>query len=447
MLQPQLVRNRQKRDRIFGAVVWAAVGLACAMTIGNAAAKIGGADKRLSLANYWLGRDRILQRSAERGLVAAGDPVFYQQPDGSWVQLGYAETVVASVDTRSSSDRAADDVVVKLRWHDQRIDPEACRLVAYQNRGTVAEMVQVMFPRKKREAVRALLADAMQQHGELIANRFLPLVERSIRESLPIVETELLASLDRHHDLVSQLGERWKEELLRERLLPLAREQLLPIARHHAEPTIREIGRELWSRASLWSFTWRAAYDKTPLPRKNLTREEWERFIREEAMPVIQSHSDDIATAIQRSLADMIRSQVVRDELAATASLIVNAPEMRELVGALLRETLVENEAVRKVWVEVWTSDEADSAYAFASDLLGPLVHRIGEEMLGSPQRGIDPGLARLLRHQILGKDRRWIVATEISSETPRTDLTGISRGSGDPVYPMLYLAAESLGE
>ena len=51
------------------------------------------------------------------------------------------------------------------------------------------------------------------------------------------------------------------EELVRQRLVPLAREEILPIIREHGEPTAQEIGRELWDRASLWRDTlWSASW-------------------------------------------------------------------------------------------------------------------------------------------------------------------------------------------
>jgi len=417
--------------------------------LGDLIGKVGGSERVARLADFWLGRDRVLLLAAAPGLVAAGDPVFYQQTDGSWTQVGYVETVHTAgpaAEREAAGSQAAQQVpsesAVRLRWHDSRIDPQALQLTAHRNRGTLAEMTQILFPPEKRAVIGQLVGAAMRQHSDALVEQFMPLVEQSVRRSLPLVEAEFLASLERHRGEVDRLGRRWKEELVKERLLPLARDHLLPIARRHAEPTIREIGRELWDRASLWSFTWRAAYDRTPLPRRDLMREEWERFIREEATPVIQSHGEELAAAMQRTLADVLRDPTVRRELAAAASELTGDPETRALLGAVLRETLVENAAVRQVWAETWGSDEAAAAYDHASALLGPLVHQIGVEMMGSPQRGIDPGLARVLRHQILGKDRRWVVAAQATGHSdapPR-----IVRGSGDPIYPVLYLAAQS---
>lgn len=438
MPPPANAARSRLRNRCLGGLVWGAASLLVAVGLGDLIGKVGGSSRMVQIAEFWLGRERLLTFAAAPGLVLPGDPVFWRQTDGAWIQVGFIE----AVRDEGGAPAASREATVHVRWHDRQIAPHDLRLTAHRNRGTLAEMAQILLPPEKRAVIGQLISDAMRQHGDALIEQFMPLVEQSVYQSLPVVEAEFLASLERHRDELDRLGRRWREELVKERLLPLAREHLLPIARRHAEPTIREIGRELWDRASLWSFTWRAAYDRTPLPRRDLMREEWERFIREDATPVIRAHSEELAAALQRTLADLLREPTVRAELAAAASEWAGDPETRALIGAVLRETLVDNVAVRQVWAQVWSSDEAALAYDRASTLLGPLVHQIGVEIMGSPQRGIDPGLARVLRHQILGKDRRWVVAAPAAG--PPAARPRIERGSGDPVFPVLYLAAES---
>lgn len=425
------------RDRALGAALWGVIALTCLGGVGQAVANLGGRPRLAALGNYWLGRDPLLHREAAAGLLTVGDPVFYRWASGDWTQVGYVESVTPLPPPAGASPPT---VRVSLRWHDRRLDPRAVQLVAHHNRGTLAEMLQVMFPAEKRLAIQQLIAAAMQQHGEVLAQRFLPLVKQGIVQSLPVLERELLASLERHREQTHQIGLRWREEILQQRLLPLAREQLLPIARKHTEPVMRQIGRELWDRASLWSFTWRAAYDRAPLPRRDLMRQEWERFIEEEAIPVIQAHREALVEAVQRTLADLSRSPAVREQLGAALSQMAADPQARALIGSVIRETLLDNQAMRRVWAELGESAETQAALDFASDLLAPLVRRIGEEMLGSPRRGIDPGLARVLRHQVLGKDRRWVVAHTAGQRPPGRRIIA---GTGEPIYPVLHLAGE----
>lgn len=411
--------------------------------------RLGGWSAARSLVQYGLGTDHSLRRQASPGLVFPGEPVFYRRPDQTWAQVGYVESIdsgTASGSATPSSARAHDEV--HIRWHDRDIDPTDCQLVAYEYRGSLRETAQVLFPPEKREVIRRLLTEAFQESGESLAQRFLPLIQRSVRESLPVFESELYAAIDRNQAGWRRISDKWNEELVRQRLIPLAKDPILPIARRHVEPTLSQIGRELWDRASVWRFTWRVLYDSTPLPQRDLTREEWDRFLREEGVPVFAAHADELAIAIQATVVEVARNPQVRAELGATFSDLAEDPELRDWIRVVLRETLVDSPAVRDVWTKVWSSDEARAAFDMANRSVEPLVRRIGDEVFGTRESGIDPGFARVLRNQILGKDKRWLVAVPRSAATPATPDDGpaaqpglILRGHGDPTYPLLPLA------
>lgn len=416
--------------------------------------QLGGWSSARSLANYWLGIDQSLRQQAAPGLVVRGEPVFYRRPDQSWAQVGYVESVVsqaaatgqAATDAPRGTPRANDQVIV--RWHDRELDPTAHQLVAYEYRGSLQETAAVLFPPEKREAIRRLLKEAFAQSGESLGNRFLPLIQRSVRESLPVFERELYAAVDRNRAGWQRISDKWKDDLIRERLVPLAKDPILPIARRHVEPTLSQIGRELWDRASVWRFTWRALYDSVPLPQRDLTREEWGRFLREEGVPIFEAHAAELAVAIQATVVEIARNPQVRAELDATLSDLAEDPELREWLRGILRETLVDSPAVRDAWMQVWTSDEARAAFDSASRSIEPLIRQIGDEVLGTRETGIDPGFARVLRNQILGKDKRWLVAVPKPADEAGMAIDGpadqpglIRRGSGDPTYPLLPLA------
>lgn len=430
--------------RLVGGVIWFLIAVAAVGVVASLVTTGSSPRANAELLNFWLARDLSIERLAVQRLVQPGEPVFYRLDDTGWTQVGFVESVsLAKRDSDRPSTgaaRARNDVNVIIRWHSSDIDPRRVRFIGHRNLGTMNETIQVLFPPEKREIIRQQVNAAMRQHGELLAEQFLPLIERSVRQSLPVVESEMIAAIDRHRGELNQLSSRWKDEWIDNRLVPLAKDRVLPIAQEHAEPLVREIGRELWNRASLWSFTWRAVYDKTPLPRKDLMREEWERFMRAEAIPVIESHSEEIATAIQRTLTDVARNPQIRGELGSVVNSLVDDPQSRQLISVLLQETLIDNPKVRQVWSDVWTSNEAQAAFDRAGDLVEPLVRKLGDEIIGSPERGIDPGFARVLRHQILGKDRRWIIAEDVSQDES-FESQRIEVGSGDANYPLLPMA------
>jgi len=332
------------------------------------------------------------------------DPVFLQSADGSVVQAGYILRV----------DRTKEPSQSVIRWYDPNTSANDCEMVAQQNRGRLEDLVEMMFPPEKRQRIEALITVAMKEHGRQLAQRLVPFFERSMRDSLPAIEAGFRDSMASHRSELDRLAGRWNMELVEERLLPMAKNEIVPIVRRNGEPVAQVIGRKLWDRASLWSFTWRALYDKTPLPRKDLMKQEWERFVEHEAIPVFEEHAAEIATAVQNIMLEVAKNKNVRAELAAAADEIARDPEARQLVQTLLRESIMENVALRKVWADAWTSDEAKDAIANAGRALEPTIRQIGDELMGSRENGIDPGFAKLLRNQVLQKDQRWIMATLI---------------------------------
>ena len=107
-----------------------------------------------------------------------------------------------------------------------------------------------------------------------------------------------------------------------------------------------------------------------------------------------------------------------------------------------MKETLVDNERLRQVWSEVWTSDEAKRALDMAGDRLEPVIRQIGDDLFGTREGGIDPNFARVLRSQVLGKDRRWIVAYHTGAESSGEIQISTKRMP----YPVVY-TAQSSGE
>jgi hypothetical protein len=200
------------------------------------------------------------------------------------------------------------------------------------------------------------------------------------------------------------------------------------------------IGRELWDRASLWRFGWRAAYDKSPLPSRNLVQQEWDRFVEQEAVPVFDQHMEEIVDAVQRTLADVSSDTEVRQEIGDALGLIMEDPATIDLFRKILRESIVDNPKLHQVWRDVWGSEQARSALQTAGDRMEPVVRQIGDDLFGTREQGINPDFARVLRNQILGKDRRWIVASLSDSSTSSTPME-IEPADLVMPYPKVYLA------
>ncbi len=285
----------------------------------------------------------------------------------------------------------------------------------------------------------------MQQHGAELANQLLPILEDSLKQSLPVMETAVRQSVADHRAELDRLGQKWNESVVRQRLVPLTKQRMLPIIRKHGEPVAREVGEELWQRASVWSFGWRIVYDKSPLPQKDLTNQEWTRFVNEEAIPVFEAHADEIAGAVRQSITEIANDPEVRKELAEAADVMASDPESQKLLRTILQESLVENQELHRVWREAWTSAEAARALEAAGNRIEPLVREIGDELLGTPDGGIEPGFARLLRNQILRKDQRWLVARSSARTSSSSANATIQLARESMPFPLPAFTGQSL--
>ena len=425
--------------RFVGLLFWIAAVVAA--TAAMRARPDGTRQPRGSAMKYLVDRGSRIRVTDQSGFLRLRDPIFMTAENQDWIQVGHISAV--------SQD--APNQWVMLWYADGVPASEAIKtaeLTAHRISGRLSEVVATMLPPGKREKIRARMEQAFRAHGDELMASLVPIVQQSLQRSLPVIEDEFRKSTARHRGEIDELIERWNDELVDQRLVPLARREVIPIVRRHGQPIAEEIGRELWDRAPLWRFGWRAAYDRSPLPERTLVQEEWERFVDQEAIPVFEQHMDEIVEAIQRTIADIAANQAVTNELGDVAKSLLGDPQAVGILRDVLKESIVDNAQLRTVWRDVWSSDQARRALDVAGDRLEPVIRAIGDDLFGNEQQGINPDFARVLRNQILGKDRRWIVATLAD---PGGDSVG-ERGEPIPIrasadsmpYPVIYLADRS---
>ena len=179
-----------------------------------------------------------------------------------------------------------------------------------------------------------------------------------------------------------------------------------------------DIGKTLWDKVSLWRFGWRYLYDKSPLPTRDRVKKEWKRFLEKEVVPEFESRSDEIVAVVQRIFTDAAKNPKVRSAVRRNLSAIIDDPEVHRIVWQILREVMIDSPRVRQVLAKIWTSPEAKEAFQLASSRFEPTAVRIGELLFGTPEGGITPEFAAVLRRQILLKDQRWLLLSERQQRT-----------------------------
>ncbi|MCP3917663.1 MAG: hypothetical protein GY711_19120 [bacterium] len=425
---------RRPLSTALGGAFWIAlaVGLTAAA---RDSAEAPGAGVGEQLVDYALGSEVEIELELPGVSADYGDPIFARDEAGGWMQVGY----LSGVDNPRGATRAT------AIWYSSELEPEACDLVYARNAGTLADVVATMLPPEKRERILTIVAEANRRHGAEIAAALRPVIERTIRETAPVIEAGVRASITAHRSEVQALAQRYDEKFIRRRLVPLVREEVLPSVRLHGEPIAKEIAAELWERASVLRFGWAALYDSAPFPAKDLTRKEFDRFLVNEAVPVVESHTADLVEAVKRVLTDVASNPRIRTELEAFADELARDPELERLLKSVIQEAIVDNEALRDVWVRNWQANESQAALGLAGRRFEPVVRQIGDELFGTREVGIHPDFARVVRNQILGKDRRWFVATRRSGPASSGPIRiRVAHESGS--YPIVILASGQSG-
>jgi hypothetical protein len=183
----------------------------------------------------------------------------------------------------------------------------------------------------------------------------------------------------------------------------------------------------LFARASLWRFGWRLFYDMSFLPEKNLTQTEWNRFVNDEGIPVLNRRRSDLLAAQRQIIEDIARNPSVRDAVRRNLTRIVDDPEFRTIVWQIFRDAVVDNPRLREKLEQRWSTVEARRAVQLAAFYVEPCVRRIGDLLFGTREDGIAPEFAQVLRNQILDKDCRWLVIVTPPDSMPTEVLSDSS--------------------
>ncbi|WP_404308615.1 hypothetical protein [Neorhodopirellula lusitana] len=399
------------------------------------------------------------------GWIRQGDVLFHNDGE-QWREVGYVTAVkrdrkvsASGLNKPSNTPPFKPDAALTITMFEPDAWSDDAQFIAHRSTGRLDEILATLLPDPRRDAIQRKLKLAFEQHADEVTAALLPLIMQSLQASVPLIEDAITESIEQHADQIESLSDRYRDEIVQQRLIPLVRKEVMPIVRRHGEPPAEAIGREIWDKASLWRFGWRAVYDKSPLPERDLVQEEWRRFLDQEVVPTVEAHLDDIAVAVEEILKDLAANESLRAELGEVVGTIAADKDAHRLVREILNDAIVNNRELADEWTRVWTSPEAKKRLQIAGQRIEPILRELGDELMGTRSEGIQPGFARVLRNQILGKDRSWITiepANRLSSEpNPPPSSPPLSSSSsrvGTPVlirskefmaYPVVYLATD----
>lgn len=348
--------------------------------------------------------------------LAVGDPIFTELPDGTLQQVGQVDSLGSQSQRLAARQAAVREAQAVLNPGAPALSHEL-ELTYIATPDTLGWVVQTLLPPTRRSEIAAEMSAAFEAHrGEILA-ALKPVAEQTVRDSLAVIEQDLPAALARHRPELEAIGARYHKDIVEAEIVPLVQDEIWPIVRQHGEPTAAEVGRELWASVSVWRFGWRYLYDRSFLPEKHLVEQEFQRFTNDEIVPILMAHSDDFLAVVENSLKDTARNPRVRAALRRNLVRIMEDPELQSVLGSIFREVIVDNPRLREALERNWQSPQAQAAFQLAGERLEPTVRRIGDMVFGTPEEGISPEFAKVLRNQILHKDRRWMLLRDLNPE------------------------------
>lgn len=435
------MRNRQI---ILGIMTW--LGLAIIVC---AAVRIPFAQKPQELTGVLSGIARWVSgapgeheaTSTVKLLVAPGDPVFIRLSDGGFRQVGHVRNHFAASINPAATDRASivlyDDAVATNF-------PNGFLLEYHATPTALDWVVRTMVTPERQKEIASIIAKDWKQHREEIMTRLQPIIEKSLATTVSAIEAELPGVMNAHRSDFALLADRYQSEVIRSQIVPLVREQILPIVEDEVRPIAMELGKDLWDRVSLWSFTWRYLYDVSPLPEKNAVQLEFARFIKDEVTPALESRSDDFVAVTERILRRISRNEKVRSVVRENLRKVATDAELQKIVWKIVQESVINNQTLRTSLRQYWESPEVRDTLIIASTQFEPTARTIGNSIFGTRETGVTPEFARVLRAQILLKDRRWLVVAAMPPQTLPTPLHEKNHlimipGPGSMTYPLEF--------
>ncbi len=430
-----------KRRRIVGAITLIAIsgfGLHALQDetsggVGDVAG-VGG-----DLISWAAGRTtEVSATSAVYVVLAPGDPVFLRMNDGSLQQVGRVRNHFGENRDPTWTKQAS----VTLDSEATKILQSGAVLEYYETPDSLGWVAKTLLSPDRQKEISALIAQDWEAHREEIVSKLQPVIEKAVQRSVTAFEKELPNSLRRHREDFDRLADRYQSEIIRQKVVPLVREEILPIVEEEVNPVAMELGKHLWERVSLWSFTWRYLYDVSPLPERNAVKREFDRFMQDEVRPAVEARSEAFVQVTERILARISRNEKVRAVVRESLRSAATDAELQKIVWSVMKESVIENMTLRDSFKEFLESEEVRDIMKTASSSFEPTARAIGEAVFGRRDAGITESFARTMRVQILMKDRRWLVLVP-ASEKPADGHIEILRGLEPMEFPLQFRPAE----
>ena len=344
------------------------------------------------------------------------------------VVIGIGDSLFATIDgklepvgvvTALDYDAAPQDQPVRLAWvtratvtffSDRPLIDQGSYVDYYMTDQSPAWVVKTMLSPAIRSKISNLIGDAYDRNQADLVEKFRPVIQKMITDSSLLIQQSVIQELTARQDEVSALAQRYQRDVLEKEILPVLQVEVWPIVEEETAPLVEEIGQEIWGEVSVWRFGWRFLYDKSPLPNRNLAKKEFDRFVKKKALPIFESHFDEIVEIQKRLMKRIVANKKVTGKISSAASRFFSDDEVKILFTDVFKKSVLNNMELKQSIEQTWRSDEAKRAMRMANNRLESTITEIGQTLFGSPTGSVPQEFARVLRNRVLHKDDRWLV-------------------------------------
>ncbi len=284
--------------------------------------------------------------------------------------------------------------------------------------GTAAWITRTLLPDDTLARIRDEIDVLRVTHWEEIVRTFRPFVQEAAAEAADLLARDLREAMLLHRAEFRAILERYRIETLEQEFLPVFRERVWPRIESRFRPEIEEIARELWDRLPLWSLGWSFVYGKLPRTPADALEQRFNRFVKEEAIPLLESRKDGLAALAEDVAREIVDDPEVKDAVQRALDRVGRDPELQALLRRMFEEIVTRNEDLAALLEKRWNDARVQVALRSFSTRLQPGIDRIlNMVLLNEAGDGISPHLARVLRTEILAKDRIWILVDPVPEE------------------------------
>lgn len=370
--------------------------------------------------------------------IGREDPVFLEVSPGQYRQVGH---VVSTDGGTSRNPVSVESIQVEIYDEALEVIDGEFELQFHSASLSLDNVVKTMLPKDRRVEIAGLIEETWEEEREGILDRLQPILRDGVRTAFNAVEEQLPEVLERHEDDFRRIADRYEVDIVKADLLPLVKEQILPIIEEEAAPVAEDIGKQLWKKVSLISFAWRFMYDNSPLPKRDAVKVEFQRFVDQEVIPTLKARSDELLDVTETIVKRSMRNPEVRKVLKKNLKQVAEDKELHRLIWSVVKEAVVENEVLKIRLESHLRNERTKRAFESAGEKMETMVRGIGDALFGTRESGITPEFSRILRVQLLTKDRRWFMMVPKQTDGGGSDA---DQGSTPEVISM-KMATESM--